>query len=73
MRVCVKGCMVRGRNVVIEFASSSIKWRKLLASGIELGSPHVHFSYVYRTVALYFIVLSFISIPFDMFWGPQKK
>lgn len=37
-------------DVVIEFASSSIKWRKLLACGNELGAPHVHFSYVYRSV-----------------------
>lgn len=54
-------------HVVIEFASSSIKWRKLLASGIELGSPHVHFSYVYRTVAIYFL-FSLCSIPFDSVW-----
>lgn len=41
-------------DVVIEFASSSIKWRKLLASGIQLGG----------VACAFFICLSQCSIQF---------
>jgi len=62
-------------HVVIEFASSSIKWRKLLASGIELGPPHVHFSYVYRTVAMYFPFFSSVRfrLTTSFGWGKAQK